>query len=62
MNLPVSQSEEERENNVQDRMIITPLKTTDLFNHSVFRDVEKVVEKMPRTVTYILDVFGWMEQ
>ncbi len=62
MNLPVSQSEEERENNVQDRMIITPLKATDLFNHSVFRDVEKVVEKMPRTVTYILDVLGWMEQ
>ena len=67
----MEQEVEDDEDNVQDRMIKTPLKQTDLFN--VLKEVVQVVEKMPKftlsmgekpekTVTCILDVLGKIEQ
>ena len=67
----MEQPVEDDEDNVQDRMIKTPLKQTDLFN--VLKEVVQVVEKMPKftlsmgekpekTVTCILDVLGKLGQ
>ena len=67
----MEQAVEDGEDNVQDRMIKTPLKQTDLV--LLFKEVVQVVESMPKftlamgeksekTVTYILDVLGKLGQ